>query len=418
MDNVELGNGGIILIKKGDTISNILSKFIGIYYTQIGFYYVKTTGGVTTKYTLKLIDIIPLHGSINEYDFHEYIKKEPIGQIKIKKIKNTGLKRFNAIIKSINNNVSINRKELILGIIKGNCLSFNIFNQILTEIDPNVRLDVVKNQLLDSSYFNVDEIINVKTGTFITEHIKSSFVLFCKCMSDLIINDHDIQKEIINYKICNNLEIKLDPLLENYINSSCKVLNIIITGINKRKIKIDDLIGAIKYVESDIQSFDLKLDPIETKTGNGDLILYMDSRTRVNAMNSIRSILSTISNDISIGNIPTIKLNKLIHNYNILCEHIDPNYKQLKPMEDDISAYGLIITNHNSISDIPIQLKNGDKIIIPMNETNYSRFTIEQLEEMLIILDVYSNGNNKFDQIRARITKELSLKKMNIHKNE
>jgi hypothetical protein len=158
--------------------------------------------------------------------------------------------------------------------------------------------------------------------------------------------------------------------------------------------------------------FNDKIEDIDIS--NDNFIFSIDTKSRITATNNIRNILNNISNDIKDSKVPVIRLNKLIDNFNILMKHIDEKYYPVNTLDDDSSTYGLIITDSN-LKDIPIQLKNGDKVLIPMTETNYSRFTKEQLEEMLIILDIYSNGNNKFDQVRVNITREIA-NKMNVKK--
>ncbi|HLX53116.1 MAG TPA: hypothetical protein VKR58_04215, partial [Aquella sp.] len=146
-----------------------------------------------------------------------------------------------------------------------------------------------------------------------------------------------------------------------------------------------------------------------TNIEQNEIILITDNKTRVTATTNIRNLLSGISNEVKNGTCPVIKYNKLIDHFNTLLKLIDPNYKNIPLLSNDMSMYA-ILSLDQPLGDIPVRLKHGDKILIPMNDTNYSRFTKEQLEEMLVILDVYTTGDHRFDQVRTNIAREISNK--------
>lgn len=125
---------------------------------------------------------------------------------------------------------------------------------------------------------------------------------------------------------------------------------------------------------------------------------------------NIKNYLEEIYNDIKSKKLAYIKYNEIIYNFNMIYRNIDKNHKDLKLLENESSYHCLIVSNDMNMKDIPLLLKNGKKIFIPMSEYDYSRYSVDELDEMLTILDVYSVGDNKFDEIRTLITKELAKK--------
>lgn len=423
-DHDALGFGGIILIKKKDPITRLYLSISRVNFSEIGFYYRRNPSD-RRSYYLILIDVFSIPDiTVREISFNEYIDRESIECIKYKKIRQ--LYDINVFISCIKDTSKLktihSKKELLLNFIKGTFFSFEIFNKIIQRIDTSIiSAGNLNTFLLDSKCFELeaDLKIPITKEPIITESVRQNFIVFAKNITDLILNHKDLSDDLI--KIFNDTEVsnsnEVGISIKNYVESSKHFHDLIIKAIKTTKIRSEDFNKLFELVQHDFNKLtqpDQVSESIilDDKNKNSVLLIH-DTAARMTATNNIKSMLNLISNDVKNDKIPVIRLNKLIHNFNVLMEKIDKDYHSIKLIDADTSTYALITTNDNVSMDIPVQLRNGSKLMIPMNETNYSRFTKEQLEEMLVILDIYSNGNSKFDQIRARITKELAIKTHN-----
>lgn len=159
--------------------------------------------------------------------------------------------------------------------------------------------------------------------------------------------------------------------------------------------------GSNKDSESEVLSYILNDDYLKK------MLISLIRKEPLSSIENIKDTLNNLNLDIVKGSVPVLKINKLIININELLKHIEYEHKPIKLINEDTSLYCLLLVNKN-VKDIPMRLINGDKILVPMNEYNYSKFSKDELIEMLFMLDVYSNGTPKFDQIRTLITKELT----------
>lgn len=452
-----LGICGIVLIRDKDPLSLICLRYTGISYSHIGFYYRKIINN-TINYFMVIIQTFSLpEVSIKKYDLKNYIATHSIDEITYKSYENNSYELFNssvAYLESLHFNYP--KKDLVLSFLRSKFYSFDIFNSIMKRIDNSVKINPKKSfdRLLDSVYFGIEKkmLLNNKLPNKTKENFKRQFFDSVKMVSEFLVESSEAQDIVFglwkNGK--DTLLIEIEDSLSNYIDSSNQLFSIIMRGIRNKKIDPEELVKCINIVDRDykyIHPDDIEVEyPIEIK-GRGEtdkvktprkteekyditlfneafseekvknVLIVLDNKKRTVATNNMKAIFTQTLNSIVNGEIPTIKLDKLISNFNVLMEEVDPSFKPIKVSVENTSSYGLILIGDSNTKNIPIQLKTGDKMIIPMNETNYSRFTIEQLEEILIILDVYSNGDSKFDGIRSIITKELANKITN-SKNE
>lgn len=412
-----LGLGGIILIRKQDPITKLYLKIGRVNFSDIGFYY-KKTYNKGFSYQAIIIDIFGIPEiNIKEVDLNDYLKREPLGEIKYKKIKPIcDINHFIFCIKEVLKQKTINsKKDLMINFIRGTFFSFEIFNRTIQKINGSTPgAEISSKYLLDSKYLELETEYKISPKDNLTDTIKQNFISNMRTLTDLILGNSEFYGEIIKNLSDRGSEayMELDIIIKNYFDSSQSFYEGIVKGLKYGKMKSEDFIRNYQLFQHDLNKVKGSNESVNLIDDNNknSILLFHDTKARITASNNIKSMLTVISNDIKTNKIPIIRLNKLIHNFNILMEKIDKDYRPVKVYDEDTSTYGLITTNDNVSVDIPVQLKNGTKLMIPMNETNYSRFTKEQLEEMLIILDIYSNGNIKFDQIRSRITRELATK--------
>lgn len=411
----ELGHAGIILIKKKDIITSLLLKYLNVNYSHIGFYYKKNN----LLYII-ILNIIEITESItSEHELYQYIKSDNV-IIEYKKLNKNGIgDHFNSCIKELLNiNKKVSQEDIILDFFSGKINTFKLFNQVMRKIDTSINDDNDNNYLLDSNYFDIVKQLNIPIkDTFRSVDIKTYnyYINTHKSFTNIVSNSPLLENKIIkilnNRNIQNNNDTFLDELTSNYFFSSQQIFQDILNGIRNKKLKNGDFINHLKIMARDFDNLNGKtfkeLNDIDNT--KEDFIFTPDTKTRITATNNLKNIINNIAMDIKNETVPIINLNKIIFNFNNLMKCIDSNYRSINNIDDDISIYGMITAGEN-LKDIPMQLKNGDKILIPMSETNYSRFNKDQLEEMLTLLDIYANGNNKFDQIRTNITKEIAHK--------
>ncbi len=419
MENLSnLGLAGIILIKKDDLILNLFLDFINVNYTHIGFYYKNHTDN---RYKTYLIDTIALPElTIKEYDLSNFIRSEAIVEIKYKKINKIGIgDHFKQCIREafLAAGIIKTKKEIILAFFRKELLSFELFNKTLQKID--IRLtenagNANRLYLLDSSYFaesNTLETKGPKAITCNTSLLGSINKMFIEAISknpDLIVEIDQILKT--NYLIASPKEPEVN--LNNYLLSSQDVFKDILLGLKQRKFIGSSLIPHLQLMQTDLSEMNRGLPSTfihSDSLSNNDILLVTDTKACMSAITGVKNLLTNICNDVKAGCNPVIKFNKLLDNFNNLLKIIDPNYRSIPLLNNEASMYALLSLNE-PLGDIPVRLTHGDKILVPMNETNYSKFTKEQLEEMLVILDVYTTGNHKFDQVRSNIVKEITNK--------
>ena len=198
----ELGNGGIILIKKGDPITELYMKISNTNFSNIGFYY-KRLFDKTSSYYMLLIDVFSLPEiTIKEYELSDYLKKESLAEIKYKKIKSLGdsTHYVSCIKETVKYKTIHSKKDLWINFIRGIFYSFEIFNRIIIKIDTNnpdgisngIYPGISNKYLLDSNYFDLESDLKIKPSSFITESVKQNFILNMKSLTDLILTNSEL----------------------------------------------------------------------------------------------------------------------------------------------------------------------------------------------------------------------------------
>jgi len=401
----ELGNAGIILIKNKDILLNLTCEVLNLEFNTIGFYY-----KFNNDYEVILLDIIPNTDKIlnhikftsrvdsfkegyttnpssteplkkGQTMFFNFLKKSNIEKIVYKKMVDS---EFCIIdyIKKYDWNCALNNSEIFSKLFNNDFVIFTIFNNFMLFIDKTlIKDDNISNMLYDSYLFS--ESIELK--------IENQF--------------SELQDSLSVHKlsIIGNSDIVLDKeLLSNYIYNCNELYNYIVNKINNKSLNDIDKINFIELMKNNHR---LLLDSIKESPTENNIKINLDKNYQC-----IRNLLIEIYNNVKLNRIAYIKYNEIVNNFNIICKNIYVNHRDLKMIDEHTSYNSILISNDINIKDIPALLKSGKKIYIPMSDYDYSRYSIDELEEMLTILDVYSSGNNKFDEVRSLITKCLAKK--------
>ena len=375
--NIKLLNkSGIILVKSNNCLDLYLCKLLNLEYSHIGFYFMNN--GIYKTFLLYNFEL-------KNYEIKEQeLILSDIVKLDYRSIKSEYISEFidklNFIFETYNN-IKLNNPILILkSILNKNLKSYEIFNNIIKLLDNNFEKSLSNNyNLLGSNKFNDIlslDIINTKIDKLNPTNI-----------------------ELLNILLTNNIQYDLKLLSQDF--------SLVSLLINSYQNKTLDAFNFNKIYK--LYAYNNKDDAPSLTISNDLLILNKDTISK--NINNIKILIYDIINDINNNNIPSLRLDKLIKYTNILSQEIDTEHKDIN-INIDIkkSLYCLLLFNDNSLKDIPLQLKNNQKIIVPMNEFNYSNYKKEELEEMLTILDIYSNNDPKLDQIKSLIYKELSKK--------
>jgi len=404
--NLSLGNCGIIFIKHKHRINQLLLTIFGLAYDEIGYY-----SSEHNNYKLILFDTLtfPIF-TYTESNLTEYLKRSDcLEKIDYRRIKSSA-PSINSIIELFYSIKHVSRRDLLLNLINNKYIAFEIINKITFKFDSSVNITSPMNYLIDSNIYGPVESIPIKDVGYSKNNDK--YMNIIKSLIELINKDSELLDTLLSF-ITNTRRVtpvEIDELFQNYFNSSYGFYRLFLEGFKKGKIKATEMVHILKSIKNDLNNLNKSSEIAEPEIIN-DIIFLNDNKIKINSINNIRNILNGLNQDIKQGNVPHLRLDKLILNFNNLISQIDRGYNPIKISEEELSSYALITISDKVVNDIPMQLKSGDKILIPMNETNFSRFTMDQLDEMLSMLDIYSNGNNKFDQIRSLITKELAKKK-------
>lgn len=399
----KLGDGGIILIRNNSPFIDYLCKYFRIEFNNIGFYYNTKEG-----YKFIIIDIFPTTDIIiKEYHGSEIFSRCNIDKVLYKYI----LKSSDFInkIKSYKFNSRWNKVQLYLNLLDWKIPSFLIFNEFMLFLDTRlVRCDKLEEMLLDSDLFSQ------------IQEFKSFNKIECKSninsLVDLLSNKKIKQKLYENMDIQSPSKSGGDISLLNYLNSSQLLYDSMLKLYNGGELHSSKLLEVLNNMNTDYKSIKEELshlnliDQDSAKPLIGNHIFTSYNERSESSQRKLYTLFSDIYNEITNGKVAYIKYNEMVTNFNIIITDMDKNYRNLNLIDEEMSYHALLITNDTGVGGIPILLKNGSKIFIPIGEYDYGKYSIQELEEMLIILDVYSSGNSKIDEVRTLITHAIAKK--------
>lgn len=241
---------------------------------------------------------------------------------------------------------------------------------------------------------------------------------------------YDVSTPVTDYDIESNfgdlIFLKQSIKDENLKNQS----NLLWSQIRKFNILVNDYVKLSKYIKSslltkkfnlesipkiDYNDFYMEYPEIEIDTSQ---IIKKDSIARIYEeptethkldiyLNQLYDELNTIHLMILDNQTPIINYRNLIDIYNNLCNLSNSNNKTINiPVYNRSVGSSIILPT--VVSDI--SLKKGDKIIIPSLNPDLRKYSVDQLNEIKIYVDINSCNNPYFDELRDEISKIIHIK--------
>jgi len=206
--------------------------------------------------------------------------------------------------------------------------------------------------------------------------------------------------------------------------------NLLWSQIRKFNILVNDYVKLSKYIKSSLLSkkFNLKSIPkidyndfyMEYPENEIDTsqIIKKDSIARIYEepaethkldiyLNQLYDELNNINLMILDNQTPIINYRNLIDIYNNLCKLSNSNKTINIPVYNRSVGSSIILPTVVS----EISLKKGDKIIIPSLNPDLKNYSVDQLNEIKLYLDINSCNNPYFDELRDEISKIIHIKR-------
>lgn len=143
---------------------------------------------------------------------------------------------------------------------------------------------------------------------------------------------------------------------------------------------------------------------------NDEILLIRSTNEFNNALKDLYTSVSNAVQSVNKGDTICIELNSLIDTTNTLLKLSQSEYTPLsKPCEN--TSYQSIVST-SGYTKIPITLRSGEKVVIPLVNPNLEQYDREMLLEILEILDILPDSpeSHKYDRLRSCIAKELSIR--------
>jgi len=236
----------------------------------------------------------------------------------------------------------------------------------------------------------------------------------------------DLVLYYFNKDINRDDQVIFQSMVKSFAETSHKLFQLIISSLEDGYLDRNLLLMMIKeYTKNDrdledvynliLQKLDLSSDqimsypklqilgPVESRRDAISLISKEDILSKVNEINSITAGLIE---DTKLGRLTVFKYGVLLSRINSVLSMFGERTISV----EGISSISCIISFDESLEGVPVLLQNGDKIIIPLNNPDkaLSLCSKEHLEEVLVVLDIVSNGEHKFDELRTKIITLLS----------
>lgn len=405
---------GICLIRRVDNISNMLLELSNMKYTDIGFQFGDNK--------ILIYPIINIDKKKGIWNIKKYLKENYVSYMKYKPLLSGYEKEYKNIInKYLENSINFNY-NFILETIGYKYRSIYESNLIITEIN-NINKEEKNNEkeeenvnkwttIIESEKFGDEIIVNIKVKrneSIIIKHndqLKKIYIMKCKKFLGYLINPklrsliiNEIKNIIKNY---DNIEI-IDKC-KIFIESSYNLIN----EYNKTLINKKTLDGLYNiYNETKNNLYDLIQNNIEISKNielnkNNIKILRITNKEEDEKIIDIKSKILDINNELEKEN-PIVDINILLELFQTMFEIITNEKLELKKCKHT-SKRGILKSDDYSEQTIPIMLNNGEQIIIPLKNPKLSKYSESEIDEIIIVLDILSNGDNRFDNIRAEAT--------------
>jgi len=124
-------------------------------------------------------------------------------------------------------------------------------------------------------------------------------------------------------------------------------------------------------------------------------------------LTSLRDKIDSLVQAVSAGETPLLNINDLSDTVNSLLSLTGHQLENIPTLEGETSVPSIISVTSGHRSGIPIRLSNDNKVVLSLMGEDLDKFSKDDLQEILSILDVMSDGDNRFDDMRAKIVDAL-----------
>lgn len=233
---------------------------------------------------------------------------------------------------------------------------------------------------------------------------------------DMLLVDHDFFKVVVTGihkgKIRENLDTKLlEEVISELYNSKKDLINKVVSWISSGQIHPNDLKSLISHFNNNssiihnltkVQQGQPINPPEEDK-----VILYTSNphllHTTITELHGqLEKSLQNLHDKKSV----CLDINKLSSLINELSKSHNLSLRPLSPISGETS-YSAVVTINDINSSLPVTLKNGKEILIPLSNPNLSHFDRNILIEILATIDSHPY-NPKYDHIRSNIVDKLA----------
>jgi hypothetical protein len=227
-----------------------------------------------------------------------------------------------------------------------------------------------------------------------------------KCVKSLHLSDSDNKLSNVNTVVIQNL-MSSGHHLTDFISSSINIGVIDPT-------KLINIMDQYKH-DSDTTVSHFSIEPLLESNHDVDTDLiklvsvcpsnYQDTPdvSPIIILTSLRDKINSIVESISSGETPILNINELSDTVNSLLSSVSYKLEKIPILEGETSVPSVTVISSGHRSGVPIRLSNGHKIILSLMDDDLERFDRSDLIEILSILDVMSDGDNRFDDMRAKI---------------
>jgi len=354
---------GLIFLNRGDPLSKIITKLTRDEFTSLGFYYTTTVSG-NTQQSVIYFDILGLENITTTL---EELKRFPL----IKRLARRRLEvdpaTFRAVLAEKLPPTSLEQGPRISSILK-----------FLDEESVSSPTFTVVRSILDS--------LNIRIGEG-TDRGRMGPLL----------EPHPLIGEL--------QEIPLSTWSETEIELSTNT-----TLIQQRPLihKIGGLLLELSLTAPSTSGIARVFGPagqIESSgpVSNSGSIESSDYRKSIKILyDQGRGWLENIRNSEPVW----ISINPVLAAINMLGKNI---VSELPLLRTAGSYYSIVYTN-NSSKKIPVILRTGNKIELPLHNRNLTGLEVVVLEELLEVLETLSSSSSEYDELRAAISEQLASK--------
>lgn len=406
MDNFKVG---VYLIYKKDKISQTLNDMFGNEPNHLGIVYKESVRGHRKMLVYPIISISPEYG---KYDIDDYLKANTPETMKFYKVKRDHKDNYNGLINSslpVFLSEKRSSKELFLDLCKRKYLGYFILDKILS----NLHID----SFMDPTTFilNFDD----------SPHEKSRLSKYILDILEEFINSKSYRDSILyffNKDYNRDDQVILFSILNTFVEVSHRLIHLVSSSLSDGYLSVNILLDTLKEYSSkdkDLENVcNIMMQKLELTSGisypktqlnidaNVQAISLVDKLTFGSKIDEINSITTNLLDDIKLGKLPILRYGLLLSKINSVLSMFGRNLI----FTDGISSINGIISFDNKLDQVPILLRGGNKILIPLNnpDKQLELCNRDQLEEILVVIDIISNGDIAYDELRTKITVMLA----------